>query len=78
MTFKGQNLLEMDPEERSLSGIFMSFQSPVEIPQVSNTDFLNLAYNARQRKLGLPELGPIEVLLCCILNCCPDVNIFCR
>ncbi|XP_021773454.1 ABC transporter I family member 6, chloroplastic-like isoform X2 [Chenopodium quinoa] len=60
--FKGQDLLEMDPEERSLSGIFMSFQSPVAIPGVSNADFLNMAYNARQRKLGLPELGPIEVL----------------
>ncbi|XP_021773450.1 ABC transporter I family member 6, chloroplastic-like isoform X1 [Chenopodium quinoa] len=58
--FKGQDLLEMDPEERSLSGIFMSFQSPVAIPGVSNADFLNMAYNARQRKLGLPELGPIE------------------
>ncbi|CAO2836988.1 unnamed protein product [Amaranthus hypochondriacus] len=58
--FKGQNLLEMEPEERALSGIFMSFQSPVAIPGVSNADFLNMAYNARQRKLGLPELGPIE------------------
>ncbi|KAL9225013.1 hypothetical protein vseg_000985 [Gypsophila vaccaria] len=60
VTFKGQNLLEMEPEERSLSGIFMSFQSPVEIPGVSNSEFLNMAYNARQRKLGLPELGVIE------------------
>ncbi|KMS98405.1 hypothetical protein BVRB_4g092840 [Beta vulgaris subsp. vulgaris] len=60
MIFKGQDLLEMDAEERSLSGLFMSFQSPVAIPGVSNADFLNMAYNARQRKLGLPELGPIE------------------
>ncbi|KAH9610794.1 hypothetical protein KSS87_023686 [Heliosperma pusillum] len=60
VTFKGQNLLEMEPEERSLSGIFMSFQSPIEIPGVSNSEFLNMAYNARQRKLGLPELGNIE------------------
>ncbi len=58
--FKGENLLEMDPEERSLTGLFMSFQSPIEIPGVSNIDFLNMAYNARRRKLGLPELGPIE------------------
>ncbi|XP_057980725.1 ABC transporter I family member 6, chloroplastic [Malania oleifera] len=58
--FKGENLLNMDPEERSLAGLFMSFQSPVEIPGVSNADFLNMAYNARRRKLGLPELGPIE------------------
>ncbi|GMH10236.1 hypothetical protein Nepgr_012077 [Nepenthes gracilis] len=60
VAFKGENLLDMEPEERSLAGIFMSFQSPVEIPGVSNADFLNMAYNARQRKLGQPELGPIE------------------
>lgn len=59
--FKGENLLDMDPEERSLAGLFMSFQSPIEIPGVSNIDFLNMAYNARRRKLGLPELGPLEV-----------------
>lgn len=59
--FKGEDLLEMEPEDRSLAGLFMSFQSPVEIPGVSNIDFLNMAYNAHRRKLGLPELGPIEV-----------------
>lgn len=53
----------MEPEERAVGGLFMSFQSPVEIPGVSNIDFLNMAYNARQKKLGLPELGPIEVVL---------------
>ncbi|KAK4480654.1 hypothetical protein RD792_013732 [Penstemon davidsonii] len=58
--YKGQDLLEMAPEERALAGLFMSFQSPFEIPGVSNIDFLNMAYNARRRKLGLPELGPIE------------------
>lgn len=51
----------MEPEERAVAGLFMSFQSPVEIPGVSNIDFLNMAYNARRRKLGLEELGPIEV-----------------
>lgn len=61
VSFKGENLLEMEPEERSLSGLFMSFQTPVEIPGVSNIDFLHMAYNARKRKLGEPELGPIEV-----------------
>lgn len=59
--FKGENLLEMEPEERSLAGLFMSFQSPIAIPGVNNIDFLNMAYNARRRKLGQPELGPIEV-----------------
>ncbi|XP_008231844.1 PREDICTED: ABC transporter I family member 6, chloroplastic [Prunus mume] len=60
VVFKGENLLEMAAEDRSLSGLFMSFQSPVEIPGVTNIDFLNMAYNARRKKLGLPELGPIE------------------
>ncbi|KAL4616233.1 hypothetical protein ACB092_07G184100, partial [Castanea dentata] len=60
VVFKGENLLEMEPEERSLAGLFMSFQSPVAIPGVNNIDFLNMAYNARRRKLGLPQLGPIE------------------
>ncbi|KAF3434391.1 hypothetical protein FNV43_RR25494 [Rhamnella rubrinervis] len=60
VVFKGENLLEMEAEERSLAGLFMSFQSPIEIPGVSNIDFLNMAYNARRRKLGFPELGPIE------------------
>ncbi|KAK3407975.1 hypothetical protein EUGRSUZ_J00305 [Eucalyptus grandis] len=60
MMFKGENLLEMEPEDRSLAGLFMSFQSPIEIPGVSNADFLNMAYNARRRKLNQPELSPIE------------------
>lgn len=59
--FKGENLLDMLPEERSLAGLFMSFQSPIEIPGVNNIDFLNMAYNAQRRKIGQPELGPIEV-----------------
>ncbi|XP_054813165.1 ABC transporter I family member 6, chloroplastic isoform X2 [Prosopis cineraria] len=60
--FKGKNLLDMEPEERALAGLFMSFQSPVEIPGVSNYDFLVMAHNARRRKLGQPELGPLEFL----------------
>ncbi|XVE68548.1 hypothetical protein DITRI_Ditri09bG0076700 [Diplodiscus trichospermus] len=60
VVFKGENLLDMEPEERSLAGLFMTFQTPVEIPGVSNIDFLNMAYNARRKKLGMPELGPLE------------------
>uniref|UniRef100_A0A7N0U3M1 ABC transporter domain-containing protein n=1 Tax=Kalanchoe fedtschenkoi TaxID=63787 RepID=A0A7N0U3M1_KALFE len=60
VTFKGENLLEMEPENRSLAGLFMSFQSPVEIPGVSNDQFLRMAYNARRRALNLPELEPLE------------------
>lgn len=61
--FKGENLLEKEPEERSHAGLFMSFQTPVEIPGVSNIDFLQMSYNAKRRKLDLPELSPIEVLI---------------
>ncbi|XP_050210498.1 ABC transporter I family member 6, chloroplastic [Mercurialis annua] len=60
VVFKGEDLLEKEADERSLAGLFMSFQSPVEIPGVTNIDFLNMAFNARRRKLGLPELGPLE------------------
>lgn len=58
--FKGGNLLDMEPEERSHAGLFMSFQSPVEIPGVSNMDFLLMAVNAKRTKHGKPELSPIE------------------
>eukprot|EP01018_Ginkgo_biloba_P004304 Gb_23256 [translate_table: standard] len=58
--FKGENLLDKEPELRSHAGLFMSFQSPVEIPGVSNMDFLRMACNARRVTLGLPELGPLE------------------
>ncbi|WOL06220.1 hypothetical protein Cni_G14952 [Canna indica] len=60
VSFKGQNLLDMEPEERSHVGLFMSFQSPVEIPGVSNFDFLLMAFNARRRNKGLPPVEPLE------------------
>jgi Fe-S cluster assembly ATP-binding protein len=59
--FKGENLFEKVPEERSHAGLFLSFQSPIEVPGVSNMDFLRMACNARRTALGLPELGPLEV-----------------
>ncbi|CAK9864365.1 unnamed protein product, partial [Sphagnum jensenii] len=58
--FKGENLFEKVPEERSHAGLFLSFQSPIEVPGVSNMDFLRMACNARRTALGLPELGPLE------------------
>ncbi|KAI5083506.1 hypothetical protein GOP47_0003249 [Adiantum capillus-veneris] len=58
--FKGENLLEKEPEERSHAGLFMSFQSPVEVPGVSNMDFLRMSCNARRAAQGQPELGPLE------------------
>lgn len=55
--FKGQNLLEMEPEERAHLGLFMSFQYPVEISGVSNAQFLQMAVNAKQKALGEKELS---------------------
>lgn len=55
--FKGQDLLEMEPEERAHAGLFMSFQYPVEIPGVSNMQFLHLAYNSKNKSLGKPEIS---------------------
>ena len=60
--FRGRNLLEMTPEERSCAGLFLSFQYPVEIPGVSITNFIKAAVNARRKSQGLPELKPAEFL----------------
>ena len=62
ITYKGSTLLNLDPEERSHLGIFLAFQYPIEIPGVSNEDFLRLAYNAKQRFLNKKEIDPIEFL----------------
>ena len=58
--FKGSSILELDPEERAHLGIFLAFQYPIEIPGVSNEDFLRLAYNSKQKFLNKPEVDPIE------------------
>jgi len=55
--FKGQNILELEPEERAHLGIFMSFQYPVEIPGVSNIQFLRTAYNANRKARGQVEMS---------------------
>jgi len=60
--FKGLSILNLKPEERSHLGIFLAFQYPIEIPGVSNEDFLRLAYNAKQRFYNKPELDPIEFM----------------
>ncbi len=60
--YKGQNLLEMDPEIRAREGIFMAFQYPVEIPGVSNTYFLKAALNAIRKHRGERELDAMEFL----------------
>jgi Fe-S cluster assembly ATP-binding protein len=60
--FKGSSILELEPEERSHLGIFLAFQYPIEIPGVSNEDFLRLAYNSKQKFYNKPEVDPIEFL----------------
>ena len=54
--YMGRDLLAMSPEERSVAGIFMSFQYPVEIPGVSITNFMKSAVNAHRRAKGQEEL----------------------
>jgi Fe-S cluster assembly ATP-binding protein len=58
--FNGKNLLELAPEERAHAGLFMSFQYPVEIPGVSNMDFLRASYNANRKASGQSEMTPDE------------------
>ena len=58
--FKGSSILDLDPEDRSHLGIFLAFQYPIEIPGVSNEDFLRLAYNSKQKFYNKPEVDPIE------------------
>jgi Fe-S cluster assembly ATP-binding protein len=60
--FEGKNILELEPEERSHLGIFLAFQYPIEIPGVSNEDFLRLAYNAKRISNNETELSPLEFL----------------
>src|SRR5437868_12255160 len=58
--YEGRNLLEMSPDERAREGVFMAFQYPIEVPGVSNAQFLRLAYNEKQKHLVAEELDPLE------------------
>ena len=60
--YNGKNIVDAEPEERALDGIFLSFQNPVEVPGVNNAYFLRTAVNARRKHLGLPELNAAEFL----------------
>ena len=60
VTYEGKNLLDLPPDERARGGIFLAFQYPVEVPGVSNAQFLRLAYNERRKHLGEEELDPLE------------------
>lgn len=58
--FEGRDLFSLEPEQRARAGIFLAFQYPVEIPGVSNSALLRLAYNTLQTERGLEELDPLE------------------
>lgn len=60
--FKGKNLLEMKPEERSWAGLFLGFQYPVEIPGVTNVNFMKTAVNEHRKQNGQPALSAAEYL----------------
>jgi Fe-S cluster assembly ATP-binding protein len=60
--YKGQDLLDMDPEERAREGLFLAFQYPVEIPGVNSTYFLKSALNEIRKHRGEPELDAMEFL----------------
>ena len=60
--YEGHDLLSMETDERSLMGIFLAFQYPVEIPGVSNSNFLKSIINAHRVHRGLAELNALEML----------------
>jgi len=60
--FNGEDLLQLEPEERARAGIFLGFQYPVEIPGVNNAYLLKSALNARRKHQGLDEIDAFEFL----------------
>ncbi|WP_269687284.1 MULTISPECIES: Fe-S cluster assembly ATPase SufC [Halopseudomonas] len=62
VTFKGHDLLEMETEERAREGLFLAFQYPVEIPGVSNMEFLKAAVDAKRKHQGRDEISSVDFL----------------
>lgn len=62
VTFLGQDLLELSPEDRARAGLFLAFQYPVEIPGVSNANFLKTAVNEVRKSRGLEPLDSKDFL----------------
>jgi Fe-S cluster assembly ATP-binding protein len=58
--FKGEDILEMAPHDRATAGIFLAFQYPLEIPGVSNRDFLRVAFNAHRQARGQEEIDVFD------------------
>ena len=62
LVFEGEDLVPMSPEERSWKGIFLGFQYPVEIPGLSNANFMKAAVNEHRRQRGLDPISAVEFL----------------
>ena len=62
ITYKGRDLLELEPEERAHEGVFLAFQYPVEIPGVNNVYLLKAALNAKRKHQGLDEVDTVDFL----------------
>jgi Fe-S cluster assembly ATP-binding protein len=62
VVYCGQDLLELESEDRAREGVFLAFQYPVEIPGVNSTYFLKTAYNEIRKHHGQPELDAVEFL----------------
>ena len=62
VTFEGEDILELEPEERAHRGLFLSFQYPVEIPGASMVNFMRAALNERRKAAGLDPLPAAEFL----------------
>ncbi|MDO8270748.1 MAG: Fe-S cluster assembly ATPase SufC [Gammaproteobacteria bacterium] len=60
--FNGKNLLELEIEERAREGLFLAFQYPVEIPGVTNMEFLKASVDARRKHLGMPDLSSFDFM----------------
>lgn len=62
ITYKGNDLLSMSPEQRAWEGVFLAFQYPVEIPGVNNTYLLKTGVNAKRKHVGLDELDAFDFM----------------
>jgi Fe-S cluster assembly ATP-binding protein len=62
VSFQGQDLLALSPEDRAAAGVFLAFQHPVEIPGVGNMYFMRTALNSLRRQRGQEELDPMDFL----------------
>jgi Fe-S cluster assembly ATP-binding protein len=74
VTFNGANLLDMEVEERAQAGLFLAFQYPVEIPGVSNMEFMKESVNAMRKARGEDELSSAEFLKMA-KEACKQVNL---